>query len=142
MMLAKKFLINIIALLALVGSPEIHAQTTQERQLDQQRGLRNYQDVMGGRKKLEQLSPQERQEVLVIFRRIKSKSDDGKTSECKDARDRAATAAVELADRSRKLRSCAEAEDYSEDCSTEFRRVKNVYSDYEDAVSTVRSYCN
>jgi hypothetical protein len=37
---------------------------------DLQRGLRNYQEVMAGRKKLEQLSAQERQEVMIILRRI------------------------------------------------------------------------
>jgi hypothetical protein len=121
---------------------EVQAQTTQGRQPDLQRGIRNYQDILSGRKRLDQLTPQEQQEVLTVHRRIKAKSTEGKSPECKDAQDKAATAATELADRSKKLRNCAEAEDYSEDCSSEFRRVKSAYSDYEDAVSAVGSNCN
>lgn len=109
---------------------------------DIQRGLRNYQEIMLGKKKLEQLSPQEKQEVLIVFRRIKNQSSNGKSAECRDSLSRAESAASELADYSRKLRNCAEAQDFSEDCSTEFRRVKNAYGDYEDAVSSVSSNCN
>ena len=138
----KALLAIVIALSSSFASIETRAQSTQERQFDFQRGLRNYQDIVGGRKKLEQLTPQERQEVLAVHRRVRSKTEDGKTAECRDARETAATAARELADRSRRLRNCAEAEDYSEDCSTEFRRLKGAYGDYEDAVSAVGSNCN
>jgi hypothetical protein len=52
---------------------DAHAQTTQGRQPDLQRGVRNYQDIISGRKKLDQLTPQEQQEVLAVHRRIKAK---------------------------------------------------------------------
>ena len=117
------------------------AQAPQEQAINLQRGLRNYQEVVSGKKKLEQLSPQERQEVLLVYRRIKAQSDEGKSPDCRDARSRAESAASELSDRSRKLRNCAEAQDYADDCSSEFRRVKNAQSDYEDAVSSVNSEC-
>jgi hypothetical protein len=91
---------------------------------------------------MEQLTPQELQEVLVIYRRAKPKNDDAKNPECRDAREAAETTAKELADRSKRLRACAEAEDYTEDCDSEFRRVKSAHGDYEDAVSSVRSNCN
>lgn len=107
-----------------------------------QRGLRNYQDIMSGKKKLDQLSPQEKKEVLVFFSRIRHQSNSGKSAECRDSLSQAESAASELADYARRLRNCAEAKDFSEDCSTEFRRVKNAYDDYEDAVSSVSSYCN
>lgn len=142
MSLLKAFLYFAILLSGSLMSYEMHAQTSQESQLDLQRGIRNYQDVMGGRKKLEQLTQQEQQEVLTIYRRAKSKSGEGKTAECRDARSRAATSATELADRSRRLRNCAEAQDYSEDCTSEFRRVKSAHSDYEDAVHAVGNSCN
>ena len=109
---------------------------------DLQRGVRNYQEVMAGRKKIEQLSAEEQREVLLVFRRMKARSAMGKSSECRDAQSRAESAASELADRAKKLRSCAEAADFSEDCSSEFRRTKNAHSDYEDAVSAVGSSCN
>lgn len=109
---------------------------------DLQRGLRNYQEVVAGRKKLDQLTPQEQQEVLAVYRRLRAaQSQGGNSASCGDARERAKSAASELADRSRKLRSCAEAQDYSDDCETEFRRVRNAYSDYESAVSSVKSEC-
>jgi hypothetical protein len=109
---------------------------------DLQRGLRNYQDVLAGRKKLEQLSPAERDEVLRVYGIIQSRSSaTGARSECRDAKARAESAASELGDYSRRLRNCAEAQDFSDDCDTEFRRVKDAHSDYESAVSDVTSYC-
>ena len=110
---------------------------------DLQRGFRNYQEIIAGRKKLDQLSPQEQQEVLIVFRRVKAaQNKTGKSSACRDAQERAESAASELADRARRLRNCAESQDYSEDCSSEFRRVRSSHSDYESAVSSVQSECN
>ena len=118
-------------------------QTVPATAQDLQRGLRNYQEIITGRKKLDQLTPQEQQEVLIIFRRVKAaQNKTGKSSECRDAQEQAESAASELADRSKKFRNCAESQDYSEDCSSEFRRVRNAHSDYESAVSSVRSECN
>ena len=125
-----------LPLLLLSSAPKAFSQ-------DLQRGLRNYQEVIAGRKKLDQLSPQEQQEVLIVFRRLKAEQNrTGKSSACRDAQERAESAASELADRAKKLRNCAESQDYSEDCSSEFRRVRNVHSDYESAVSSVQSECN
>lgn len=109
---------------------------------DLQRGLRNYQEIVSGKKKFEQLSPQEKNEVLIIFKRFKTRSDNGKSSDCRDAEERAESAASDLSDYARRLRNCAEAQDFNDDCSSEFRRVKNAYSDYEDAVSAFNSYCH
>ena len=109
---------------------------------DLQRGLKNYQDMIEGRKKLEQLSPQERQEVIIIHRGITSHGQGSVNSECREARARAESAASDLADYARRLRNCAEAQDFSDDCSTEFRRVRNAHSDYEDAVSAMSTCCN
>lgn len=108
---------------------------------DLQRGSKNYQDLINGRKKLEQLSPQEQQEVFIVHRRIQAKSNSDKSPECRDAVSRVESAASELANYARRLRSCAEAQDYSDDCSTEFRRTRNAHSDYESAVSSFGSYC-
>lgn len=109
---------------------------------DLQRGIRNYQDVMSGKKKLEQLSPQEREEVLIVFRRLQAqRQGSNRSPQCRDALARAESAASDLADYARRLRNCAEAQDYTDDCSTEFRRVRNAHDDYESAVSDVGSYC-
>jgi len=64
------------------------------------------------------------------------------SSDCTDARDNAESAASDLGGYARRLQQCAESEDFGDDCSTEFRRVKSAYSDYESAVSDVSSYCN
>ncbi|MGB8600550.1 MAG: hypothetical protein WCD07_07535 [Burkholderiales bacterium] len=109
---------------------------------DVQRGLRNYEDVMAGKKRLEQLTPQERQEVLTVYRRVKNQSNSGKSDECRNSLSQAESTASDLADYSRKLRNCAESLDFGNDCSSEFRRVKNAHSDYEDAVSSISSKCN
>jgi hypothetical protein len=110
---------------------------------DLQRGLRNYQEVVSGKKKLEQLTPQEKQEVLIIHRRIQAQRyGSSRSPECRDALSRAESAASDLSDYARRLRNCADAQDYTDDCSSEFRRVRSAHSDYEDAVSSVSSYCN
>lgn len=110
---------------------------------DYQRGLRNYQEIGAGRKKMEQLSRQEQQEVLQIHKRVQgARAGTRGSSDCRQAKEEATNAASELANYSRRLRSCAEAEDLSDDCSSEFRRVKNAFGDYESAVSTVTSTCN
>jgi hypothetical protein len=131
---AMRILLVAAVLAGLIMPPHALAQ-------DIQRGYRNYQEILRGTKKLEQLTPQERSEVLLVHRRIKARSESGSSSECREARDRARSAAQELADYSRRLRNCAEGEDFSDDCSMEFRRVRDAHSDYESATSDVSSYC-
>lgn len=110
---------------------------------DLQRGLRNYQEIIAGRKKPDQLTPQEQQEVMIIFRRVRAaQARSAKSATCREALERAESAASELADRARRLRNCAEAQDYSDDCDTEFRRTRSAHDDYENAVSYVRSECD
>lgn len=110
---------------------------------DYNRGVRNYQEVISGRKKLDQLSPQERLEVIQVHRHLEAAKGDGggQNSACRQARSDARNAASELADYARRLRSCAEAANFDDDCDSEFRRVKNSHSDYESAVSSVQSNC-
>lgn len=107
-----------------------------------QRGLANYQAIMNGQKKLEQLTPEERSEVLWVHRRMNaSRSGDDQSPNCRNARAEAERTASELADYARRLRNCAESMDFSDDCSIEFRRTRNAHSDYEGAVSSVSSDC-
>ena len=109
---------------------------------DPQRGLRNYQDILAGRKKLEQLTAQERDEVFQIHARVKAaQSRSGKSPSCQDAMARVESIADELADKSKRLRNCAESKNFSDDCSSEFRRVRSAQGDYESAVSTYKSEC-
>lgn len=64
------------------------------------------------------------------------------SSECHDAKSNAESSASDLSRYSRRLQQCAESGDYSDDCSSEFRRVQSAYGDYESAASDVSSYCN
>jgi hypothetical protein len=128
----------ILTMLPLIGVSSWQQANAQ----DWQRAFRNYQEVIEGKKKLEQLTPQERQEVFNVHRRIQAaQADSGASSDCRDAKSRAQSAASELASYARRLRNCAEAQDYSDDCSSEFRRTRSAHGDYEDAVSSVNSYC-
>jgi hypothetical protein len=65
----------------------------------------------------------------------------GYSSDCEDARNDAESAASDLAGYARRLQQCAENEDFSDDCYTEFRRVKSAYDSYESTVSEVSSDC-
>lgn len=126
---------RLLMLAMLFAMAFVHAQ-------DLQRGFRNYQDVLAGRKKLEQLSPQEKQEVFQVHRIIRSRqAGTGKSPECRAALSEAQDAASELADSARQLASCADSEDFEDDCSSEMSRVSSAHDDYETAVSDVESYC-
>jgi hypothetical protein len=45
---------------------------------DNQRGMRNYQEIMAGKKNVDQLNPDEVQEVLEVHQSLDSKKDTGK----------------------------------------------------------------
>ena len=66
----------------------------------------------------------------------------GRGSDCGDARGRAEYSASDLSESARRLQRCAEYRDFSDDCSTVFRRVRSYHSDYESAVSEVMLYCD
>src|ERR1041385_872079 len=76
--------------------------------LDYERGARNYQAILAGKKKFEQLSAEERQEVMIIMKAMRSSNRyRGKSSACRDAVQRAESAADDLEAYSGRLRSCA-----------------------------------
>jgi hypothetical protein len=62
-------------------------------------------------------------------------------SECSNAKDDAESAASDLEYSARQLQMCASNEDFSDDCSSEFNRIRSAHSDYESAVSDYESYC-
>lgn len=61
--------------------------------------------------------------------------------ECENARSEAESAASYLASDAQRLLSCAESEDFFDDCSSEYSSVSSSHSDFEDAVSEVSDYC-
>jgi hypothetical protein len=110
--------------------------------LDLERGLKNYRALLAGEMNFNQLSAEHREEVLMILSIIKNQGSSDDTEDCKDARDRVSRAADDLESRSKKLMRCASADNYSDDCSTEYRRTKSAHSDYDSAVSNFRSECD
>lgn len=130
-------LIGLGLMAAVVVSQPVSAQD-----MDYNKALQLYLQVLRGEKKLADLTPQEQQQVLIMHRVMSRGGDDSGSSECRDARERARSAAEDLASRAGRLKSCAENTDYSDDCSSEFRRVKSAFSDYESAVSEVSSDCD
>ena len=107
-----------------------------------QKNYQLYQQVVHGEKKLENLTPEERKQVVIMHRVLSSSSDDEGSEECRDAKERARSAADELAHCAKRLKSCAENHDFSDDCYTEYRKTKNAFDEYETAVSEVSSECD
>jgi len=107
-----------------------------------QRGYENYQAIVLGEKKYDELTPEEQEEVIRIWQLLSASGvSEGGSEECQDARSNADIAADDLERRAKKLLACARARDFDDDCHSEFRRVKRTQSDYEGAVSEVQSYC-
>ena len=109
---------------------------------DYQKAYKLYMEVIRGDKKFENLTPNEKEEVIVIHRIAKSGYSDDSSEECREAREEAESAASDLENAARRLANCAASQDYDDDCSSEYYRVRSAYDDYESAVSDVSSYCD
>lgn len=112
-----------------------------QQQFNYQRALRNLQAIQAGKNKFDQLSPHEQMEVQVLAHHLSKPKAPNGSSACRDAWGRASSAADDVSSYADRLKKCVDAGDYTEDCSSEFRRVKNAHSDYESASSDVESYC-
>ena len=110
-------------------------------QADVQRGVANYRAVISGAKQLKDLSPQEIQEVLVVYRALRPQPPAGSSQECRTAWDDAISKADELQDQAKKLATCAGNRDFSDDCDMEARHARDAQDDYENATSHVHSEC-
>lgn len=130
----------IVAIGTLTLTP-VASSVGQAPQMNVERGIANYRAVQSGAKRFDQLTPQERSEVAAVARALSRARAPRETSECRDAWDRASSAADEVASGAIRLKSCVETGDFRDECYSAFRRVKNAHSDYESAVSDVNSYC-
>lgn len=110
-------------------------------QLDYARGLRNYESILTGAKKFEQLTETEKQEVMHI-RAVQLQYRKKDSPECQSARSEAQSNASNLSQYIGRLQRCVAAEDFKDDCGSEMHQARNAHSDYESAVSRFRSYCN
>jgi len=133
--------IIIVCLFALV-SCFVFFSVGSSQNFDYKKAYQLYLQVLRGEKKLENLTPDERKQVLIMHRIISSSKDNEGSEECQEAKERAHSAAGELGYYANKLKNCAETYDFSDDCYTEFRRTKNAFEEYEAAVSEVSSECD
>jgi len=133
--------LSIACLFALV-SYFVFVSVGSSQNFDYEKAFQLYLQVLRGEKKFQNLTPEEQKQVIMIHRIISSGSGDEGSQECREAKERARSAADELAHYANKLKNCAESHDFSDDCYTEFRRTKNAFEEYESAVSEVSSECD
>ena len=101
-----------------------------------------YQQVLSGQNKIENLTPEQQRMVIAIHNALSRSSCDGCSEECRDAKEQAESYRSDLESYTKRLYRCVEGNDLTDDCYSEFRRVKSAHSDFESAVSNVSSYCN
>lgn len=101
-----------------------------------------YKQVISGKRTLDSLTPQQRQQVIEIHTAISRNSCEGCSDDCRDAKSQANNYRSDLEGYAKRLYRCVEDNDLKDDCDSEFRRVKNAHSDFESAISRVNSYCN
>lgn len=77
-----------------------------------------------------------------MARMLRQTAPDDATEECKDAHDDARSAADDLSSAASRLKSCADDLNFDDDCYSEMRQVRSAHSNYESAVSDVRSECH
>lgn len=101
-----------------------------------------YNQVITGQKKLESLTPDQQRQVIAIHTSLSRSNCDGCSDECRDAKEQAESYRSDLETYTKRLYRCVEGNDLTDDCYSEFRRVKSYQSDFESAVSDVSSYCD
>ena len=109
---------------------------------DSNAALQLYQQVISGQKKLDSLSPEQQQQVMMVHGIVSRSSCDGCSDECRDAKEQAESYRDDLESYTKRLYRCVDGNDLTDDCYSEFRRVKSAHSDFESAVSDVGSYCD
>lgn len=101
-----------------------------------------YQQVISGKTKLDSLTLEQQRQVLGIHTALSRSSCDGCSDDCRDAREQAESYRSDLEGYTKRLYRCIESNDLTDDCYSEFRRVKSYHNDFESAVSNVSSYCD
>ena len=127
-------LVSVLLLSILLPLTHSHAETSKAFLL--------YQQVMSGQKKIEALTPEQQRQVIQIHKLLNRRSCEGCSEECRDAREQAESYRDDLEGYVKRLYRCVEDNDLTDDCYSEFRRVKSAHSDFESAVSDVNSYCD
>ena len=102
-----------------------------------------YFKVKQGLISFQSLTPAQQKNVIELDMLLSDTSTQtGDSSECREAREDADSSSDELAHYARRLMNCALSKDFDDDCSTEFRRAKNAFYEYESDSSDFDSYCD
>ena len=129
------FLTVFVILLSLLLPPTFSNADTKE-------AFQLYQQVISGQKKIEDLTPEQQRQVINIHNLLSRSSCDGCSEECRDAKEQAESNRDDLEGYVKRLYKCDEGNDLTDDCYSEFRRVKSAHSDFESSVSEMSSYCD
>lgn len=109
---------------------------------DANEAVKLYQQVISGQKKLENLTQEQQMQVIAVHKVLSRSECDGCSRDCRNAKEQAESYRSDLESYTKRLYSCVNGNDLTDDCSSEFRRVKSAHSDYESAVSDVNSDCD
>lgn len=101
-----------------------------------QQALALYQQVVSGARKIDSLSPDERAQVLLVARVMRS-SCSSNSHKCQSA----CEATNQLDSAARDLAQCASRHDYSESCDAQFNEVRDAHDDLENAVAATDGDC-
>lgn len=99
--------------------------------------IKLYQDVISGRRSTQTLTPQERQEVLLMHS-VMARSCGRLQGKCEVV----CEAANQLEDAAKDLAQCAARHDFDDDCGSRARDVRDAADDYEAATSDAGGDCN
>jgi len=105
------------------------------------RGEQNLQEILAGRRTLEQFSSTEQLEIINAYKAIHPSQDKKISEECENLLNSSKDASNAISEYSKKLQYCIVSGNYVDECYSEFRRIKNAYSDYETSVATFKSRC-
>lgn len=114
----------------------LYGQATAQ-QTNYQHAAQLYQSVAAGQRSMGSLTPQERQQVLLIARAIRS-SCSSNSHKCQTV----CNAANELESSSQDLAQCASQHDYSDSCDSQFSAVRDAHDDLETAVADADGDCD
>lgn len=97
-----------------------------------------YQQVLSGKLKLNDLSPQQKREVLTIHGILSRPSCGNYKGKCAEA----CESKAELERAANNLARCAKNADLTEDCEIQFMDTRDAFEEYESKISEVADYCS
>jgi hypothetical protein len=111
--------------------------SAQDLRMTEDNPLQLYNDVLSGRRSATSLTPEEKQQVLLMHD-VFARSCGRKAGKCQAV----CEAANDLEDAAKNLAQCARRHDFSNDCHSRSRDVRSAADNYESAVSDAAGDCD